>query len=215
MADIPAPPRHRSSPLPLHQPADCSRAGAGIPHQAARPRCSDSCGGRHCGAWAPRAARPCKPSLRSSSSASCETMRGIKAERKLILTPTALKIVRDSREFSPDRHRALQEAALSPKIHQELWEKFGAELPDTGTLVYFLESERGGFTDRSAKELIAEYRDTLRFSDLTQSDSIQAMDEGQSDMAVAEQPNYDPAPTRAPDPHVLTLAPRERVVFHA
>ncbi len=138
---------------------------------------------------------------------------GAGAERKLALTPMALKIIRDGREVSPDRQSALQSVALAPKIHQELWEKYGANLPDTGTLVHFLETERGGFTVRSAKELIAEYRETLRFAGLEHSDSALAVEYELPELAGEDHSNLSSAsvlPTRQPS---ATLAPQERVVF--
>lgn len=212
MAEESGVPRHRSSPFPfISLPIAVERARAF--HQKQR----DHAAPIHVAAshWG----------LGAKSSTTLQTVAALKhfglmrddggagAERKVVLTPLALRIIRDNRESSSERAKALQEAALAPKMHQELMERFGRDLPDTGTVVYFLEFERGGFTDRSAKELIAEYRDTLRFAGLDQSDSVSAMDDGQGDMAEAEQPNYEPALGRPPAPTALALAPRERVVF--
>jgi hypothetical protein len=209
MTDPSTTPRHRSSPFPF----------IGLQAAIERARAFHSKQRDHA---APIHVAASLWGLGAKSSTTLQTVAALKqfglmrddggagTERKLALTPLAIRIVRDGREVSPDRARALQDACLTPKIHRELWERYGGDLPDTGTVLYFLESERGGFTERSAKELIAVYRDSVRFAGLDQSDSVQAIDDRLSDMATLEQPNYEIAESRTP---AAVVAGRERVVF--
>lgn len=91
-------------------------------------------------------------------------------ERRVVLSDLARKIVMDKVPNSPARKKALQEAALVPPIHADLWEKFGHILPDDVVLTTFLTLERDYNAD-AAKSLIGEYRDTLMFSGLDQPSS--------------------------------------------
>jgi len=97
-------------------------------------------------------------------------------DRKVQLTDPALRILLDQREESPDRNRAIKTAALKPKIHAEIWGKWGADLPSDGTLQTYLTLEKK-FNDDSAGELIKIYKDTIRFAKLDESDKISGGDE--------------------------------------
>lgn len=143
--------------------------------------------------------------------------QGSGAERQVVLTDLALRILRDTRDPSPDRQQLIKEAALTPRMHRELWAKFGASLPAEGTVMYFLEVERGGFTNSSARDLIAEYVGTISFARLDESDKLQDED------GVASEDELPPEPTgRAPKPPdarkvielgKVALMEGERVVF--
>lgn len=95
------------------------------------------------------------------------TDEGGGSDRRVALSEIALRIIRDTREPSPERVANIQRAALMPKLHQELWKRYGADLPNEATVAYFLEVERGGFTAQSARALISEYRETIAFAGLT------------------------------------------------
>jgi hypothetical protein len=86
--------------------------------------------------------------------------------RKARLSDLALDIVLDEREDSPDRQRLIQDAALRPTIHSELWQKYGGNLPSDSALRYELRKERN-FTDTAVAEFIPQFRATLAFAGLT------------------------------------------------
>jgi hypothetical protein len=83
----------------------------------------------------------------------------------LRLSRLALDIIQDEREDSTERTNRIREAALSPPIHKQLWEKYGGHIPSDANLKFMLMRELG-FTDRGADELIQEFRRTISFARL-------------------------------------------------
>jgi len=70
--------------------------------------------------------------------------------------------------MNPDeakRKDAIQEAALRPAIHEEMWEKYHNDLPSDRNLLWELTRDRG-FTERGAGEFIRVYRSTIAFAQL-------------------------------------------------
>ena len=69
-----------------------------------------------------------------------------------------------------DRDQLLQAAALSPKIHAELWDEFGTEdtLPPASALRQYLVFDREGnrFNESSVDDFIAEFLETVKFANL-------------------------------------------------
>lgn len=59
---------------------------------------------------------------------------GIGEKRKVRLTQSALRILLDKRPDSKERAELIKQAALAPKIHQQLWDKWGNDLPSDVTL---------------------------------------------------------------------------------
>lgn len=105
---------------------------------------------------------------------------GSGARRLGRLTDLALRIIRDRRPGSQERAEAIQEAALAPNIHQELWEKYQEDgLPSDATIEYYLVNDRG-FTESGARELIQEFRNTLSFARLGEGDTMPDSDEDTS-----------------------------------
>jgi hypothetical protein len=98
---------------------------------------------------------------------------GSGANRKGRLSDEAVAMVLDRRPDSPDRPRRIREAALRPLIHQELWQKYGGDLPSEDTLRYELQVEKG-FTDRAVREFIPEYKRTIEFARLAGHDKLSA-----------------------------------------
>lgn len=116
--------------------------------------------------------------------------------RKVRLTDLALRIVLDQREGSEEQLKAIQEAALKPKIHQELWVKWGAELPSDATFRHHLVVDRK-FNEDSAAAFMAEYKSTIAFAKLTESGTLSG-DEAdsandQDDILVGFEMKTDPA----------------------
>jgi hypothetical protein len=91
-------------------------------------------------------------------------------DRKVKLSDLALKICLDQVQGSESRKKAIQQAALEPAIHHDLWEKYGPILPHDTVLKTYLTLERD-YNVEAANSLIAEYKATLEFSGLTEIDS--------------------------------------------
>jgi len=88
-------------------------------------------------------------------------------DHKLLkLTPLALDIIADFPAGSDEHREAIQKAALMPKVHAELWSRWGAGLPPDGEIRRYLVRERG-FNDNTVGDFIAEYKATLSFAKLT------------------------------------------------
>lgn len=85
---------------------------------------------------------------------------GSGADRRGKLTDLAFEILR-----SPDPSDAIRVAALTPEIHDEMWQKYGASLPSDRNLQWTLVRERG-FTESGAEDFIREYRSTVAFAGL-------------------------------------------------
>lgn len=104
---------------------------------------------------------------------------GSGAGRKGRLSDDAIAIIKDEREDSPDRLRRIQEAALRPPIHTELWERYGSELPSDETLRYELQVEKG-FTERAVGDFIPQYKRTIEFAELAERGKLSSDDEDSS-----------------------------------
>ena len=96
---------------------------------------------------------------------------GAGAGRTVKLSELALRILLDEREVSPEREAAIKIAALSPKIHAQLWKKHGPDLPSEGNLRHELIFGMK-FNENSVDDFIKKYKDTIAFAKLTSSDSI-------------------------------------------
>ncbi len=92
-------------------------------------------------------------------------------DRKIQLTEDARRILLDTREDSRERFVLLKQAALSPKIHNILWKKWGVQLPADDTLRHALIFDYL-FNENSVSDFIKEYKDTIRYAKLTDSDII-------------------------------------------
>lgn len=68
------------------------------------------------------------------------------------------------------RKAAIQEAALRPAIHQEMWEKYHQNLPSDRNLQWELTHDRG-FTETGASEFIPVYKATIAFAHLADTNS--------------------------------------------
>ena len=88
----------------------------------------------------------------------------------------ALKILLDTRGDSSERDALIKQAALAPKIHQQIWNKWGEGISDENlrhALVFDWETP---FNEKSVDGFIREYRDTIAFAKLTESDKVPSED---------------------------------------
>ncbi len=101
------------------------------------------------------------------------TDEGTGDKRKLKLTPAALRILLDADPNSTERARLIREAALAPKIHQELWKRWGKDLPSVHSLKNTLIFDwKPPFNENSVDGFIKEYKDTIAFAKLLESDKV-------------------------------------------
>jgi hypothetical protein len=92
-------------------------------------------------------------------------------DRKVQLSDIGLRIVMDERTQSSERDKLIKQAALTPKIHAILWNRFKTDLPSDENLRYELRITYK-FNDNAVGDFIQEYRDTISFAKLSGSDSI-------------------------------------------
>jgi hypothetical protein len=83
------------------------------------------------------------------------------------LTDLALRILLDKQPISAEREELVRQAALTPRIHAELWQRWQAALPSDATLETYLVRDRG-FSESGGRDLIAEYKATIAFAKLGQ-----------------------------------------------
>ncbi len=94
---------------------------------------------------------------------------GSKEQRKVRLTDFAKNILNPN---TPNKKILLQEAALKPTIHAELWKQYRGELPPDAQIKNDLTWERQ-FTEGAAVALIEEFRDTISFAKLSAGDTVE------------------------------------------
>lgn len=93
------------------------------------------------------------------------------ADSMVKLSGTGLDIATDYDEGSEGWKESVKRAALTPKIHNEMWTKYGSHLPPEGELKRYLVRERG-FNDNAVGNFIAEYKATIEFAGLGEGDII-------------------------------------------
>jgi hypothetical protein len=113
--------------------------------------------------------------------------------RTIRASDLGLRIILDEREESKERFDAIKTAALNPKIHADLWKKYGPEIPSDGNLRHYLIFELK-FNENTVDDFIKEYRNTIRFAQLTNSDTIADEIEDKVDQDREEQSDSDEDP---------------------
>lgn len=92
-------------------------------------------------------------------------------DRQVELSDLARRIVLDRVPNSTERAAAVKEAALTPPIHQKLWDKYRHELPPDVVIETFLMRDNK-FSEEAATKLIGEYRDTFEYAGLDKPDKM-------------------------------------------
>ena len=77
----------------------------------------------------------------------------------------ARRIILDERPDSHERVQLVKEAALRPKLHKDLWEKWASNLPSDANIEYHLLADRG-FNEKTVGGFIAGYKASLDFAGL-------------------------------------------------
>lgn len=104
---------------------------------------------------------------------------GNNEDRSVRLSPLALDILLAENDLSVDRVIAIAKAALMPKIHRLIWEKYNGELPSDSTLKSYLIRELD-FNDGLVDKFIRQFRSTVTFAQLKGTDTIDDEDAGDS-----------------------------------
>jgi hypothetical protein len=96
-------------------------------------------------------------------------------KRSVRLTQDALRIHLDTRSDSTEKADLLKKCALSPKIHRQIWDKWGASLPSDANLRHYLLFDwEVPFNENSVDFFIGEYKSTIAFAKLSESDKVES-----------------------------------------
>lgn len=140
------------------------------------------------------------------------TYEGKADSRGVKLTTRALRIVRDKRPESRERDEEIRRAALNSVIYRDLWAEARDGASD-GTLKQYLKIERG-FSDSAVDRLIHQFRDTISYSGLTESDIMSEVLEdkglGEDIELTAEQTGAIPLRERPPGARPPLATPDHR-----
>jgi hypothetical protein len=102
--------------------------------------------------------------------ANAGTQRGPES-KQIHVSDLARDIILDDREDSQERDAAIRKAALLPAIHNQLWRKYGGDLPSDQNLRFYLIRDLK-FTEAGASEFIGEFKRTIAFANLTANDGL-------------------------------------------
>jgi len=91
------------------------------------------------------------------------------------ISDLARDIIVDEREDSSDRELAIKRAAMKPEIHADLWRKYNGELPSDANLRFYLIRDLK-FTEAGTADFIAQFKRTIAFAGISQSDGVSATD---------------------------------------
>ena len=108
--------------------------------------------------------------------------QGQGATRKIRIAEIGLDLVLRTPD-TPEWREAAKTAALTPKLHAELWSKYGGSLPpkDDSIRIYLIRERPAGVFNRShVDSFISQFRSTIAYAGLTSSDIIGA-DRGDED----------------------------------
>lgn len=84
--------------------------------------------------------------------------------RRVKVSATALKILRDPREDETEKRALIRRVALAPAAHKLLFEEWRTGLASDGSALHFL--MENGFNDKAARELLTEFKETASFAGL-------------------------------------------------
>lgn len=95
---------------------------------------------------------------------------------KVKLTDKALRVLLDDREDQSEKLVLIQELALTPKVHKEIYEKFPDGIKSDATVEHFLVFDEG-FNKSAAGEVVAVFKATALYAGLFQPDNMVVKDD--------------------------------------
>lgn len=117
--------------------------------------------------------------------------------RRVQLTEFGLRIILDRRENSTERSDAIKKAALMPKMHAALWRKYGTSWGSDENLRHELIFD-WKFNENTATDFIREYRETISFAKLTESDRLsESAENAENDESATENKTMEHSETTA------------------
>lgn len=124
--------------------------------------------------------------------------------KRATVTDLAVTILEHPQE--PARRAAIQQAALTPPIHNEMWQKYKLDLPSTQQLEWDLTRDRH-FTDTGAAEFVKEYRATIAYAQLGTGTTVEAQTENPVEPASLIDSMLGTGAPIVPTPEAPTLEP--------
>jgi hypothetical protein len=109
---------------------------------------------------------------------------GTGKDRRLWLSDLGRRAIL-SPDNSPQRAEALLEAALKPRLHRELWDRYEGRLPADDVLKSYLRIELN-FNENSVGAFIDELRTTIEIAKLTQDGRVVAASGATTDLLLGE-----------------------------
>lgn len=97
--------------------------------------------------------------------------------RKVKITETGLKIIRDPRELSPERDGLIRETALKPSIHRSVLGNFGGGLPPSDEAFKAYLIMELGMKDSAVDDFMREFTETMALAKVGAADILMAPDE--------------------------------------
>lgn len=124
-------------------------------------------------------------------------------KRRFQITNDAMRIIQDADLASEKRKDAIMRCALTPKIHKELWEKYGSSVSDGIIVTYLIldrrEDGESPFSQMAANSLVSEYKETIAYAELentssqpSQTDDIKEIDAKNNNVT-----HFNPTPPMA------------------
>ena len=118
--------------------------------------------------------------------------RGKGAKREIKISDLGRKILflrSNGQDETRDYYLAVQDAALSPPIHSELWEKYHGDLPPTDQSIrtyLVINRPDGQFSENAVDDFLRQFRSTISFANLDRSDILSGEDEDKNDVQSKE-----------------------------
>ncbi|MCA9293091.1 MAG: hypothetical protein KDA20_04680 [Phycisphaerales bacterium] len=137
---------------------------------------------------------------------------GSKDQRTVRLTELAWRILTDPREESPERDAAVLKAALEPKIHAEMRERWPHGLPQDTTIQVWLVQEKN-FNERAVKPFLSQVRATFDYARVNESVPLEGGTGGDIEDAPHGAPASGPTQPSVPGRKVpaVTMEPKPEV----
>lgn len=107
--------------------------------------------------------------------------------RQVGLTKLAHELLVYTDPGSPERQQRVREAALRPKVHRTLWEKYEGSLPDDSVMFPFLKLDLN-FSDEAARDMLKRFRATLEFAGVSEGGDTVSHEAGDSEELSGEGP---------------------------